>query len=133
MAHGNCSISVLGHGRDNQQLSLISTSDIRNGVSLVLTRGDPTSNGEQVASVLDLKRPWNAAKKGGVSAVASMMQPLTFVSGGYDHAVHLWTVKDDLSSASPQALNIKHNSQVQSLLAIRDTSHKLISAGADCR
>ncbi|KAJ7667819.1 WD40-repeat-containing domain protein [Mycena polygramma] len=55
-----------------------------------------------------------------------------FASGGYDHGVHLWTVKDDLSSASPETLNIKHNSQVQSLLAIHDTSSKLVSAGADC-
>ncbi|KAF8076199.1 WD40-repeat-containing domain protein [Lyophyllum atratum] len=46
--------------------------------------------------------------------------------------VHLWEVKSDLSSASPRPLAIKHTSQVQSLLAICDTSHKLISAGADC-
>ncbi|KAJ6629173.1 WD40-repeat-containing domain protein [Mycena sp. CBHHK59/15] len=55
-----------------------------------------------------------------------------FASGGYDHCVHLWKVKGDFSAASPEPLNIKHNSQVQSLLAIRDTSHKLVSAGADC-
>ncbi|KAF8211277.1 WD40-repeat-containing domain protein [Mycena galopus ATCC 62051] len=54
-----------------------------------------------------------------------------FASGGYDHGVHLWTIKDDLSSASPQTAH-SHNSQIQSLLAIRDTSHKLLSAGADC-
>ncbi|KAJ7276249.1 WD40-repeat-containing domain protein [Mycena haematopus] len=55
-----------------------------------------------------------------------------FASGGYDHCVHLWTIKDGLSSAYPQTAAIKHNSQIQSLLAIRDTSHKLLSAGADC-
>ncbi|KAJ6539168.1 WD40-repeat-containing domain protein [Mycena capillaripes] len=111
---GTRSVVILGHGRDNQQLSLINTSDQDNNMSI------------------DLKRPWNPAKKGGVSAVASMMQLSMFASGGYDHCVHLWTVKDDLSSASPETLSIKHNSQVQSLLAIRDTSHKLVSAGADC-
>jgi WD40 repeat protein len=79
-----------------------------------------------------LNRPWNNNKKGGVSAVTSMLQPLQFATGGYDHVVHLWNVKPDLSSASPRALFIKHNSQIQSLLAIRDTSHKLISTGADC-
>ncbi|RDB23222.1 WD repeat-containing protein 48 [Hypsizygus marmoreus] len=61
-----------------------------------------------------------------------MIQPLQFATGGYDHIVHLWEVESDLSSASPQPLAIKHTSQVQSLLAIRDTSHKLVSAGADC-
>lgn len=86
-----------------------------------------------MVSAIDLERPWNPAKKGGVSAVAAMMEPLMFASGGYDHCVHLWRFKNDLSSASPEALNIKHNSQVQSLLAIYDTSHKLVSASADCR
>jgi hypothetical protein len=84
--------------------------------------------------VLELKRPWNPAKKGGASAVAAMMQPLMFASGGYDHCVHLWKIEADFSAAAPQVLaGIKHNSQVQSLLAIRDTSHKLVTAGADCR
>ncbi|KAJ7499096.1 WD40-repeat-containing domain protein [Mycena latifolia] len=110
------SITVLGHGRDSQQLSLI----------------NPNDPGDGKVSAMDLKRPWNPARKGGVSAVAAMMQPLTFATGGYDHVVHLWTVQDDLASASPKPLNIKHNSQVQSLLGIRDTSHKLVSAGADC-
>lgn len=64
--------------------------------------------------------------------MAAMMQPLLFVSGGYDHAVHLWDVKPDFSTASARLLAIKHNSHVQSLLSIRDTSHKLVSASADC-
>ncbi len=55
-----------------------------------------------------------------------------FASGGYDHLVHLWDVKPDLSAAHPRALSIKHNSVVQALLSIRDSSHKLISGGADC-
>jgi len=113
---GHRSIAVIGHGRDNQQLSLINTEHIKNGV----------------ASVVDLQRPWNSSKKGGVSAVASMKQPFLFASGGYDHCVHLWRLKDDLSTPSPEPLSIKHNSQVQSLLGIYDTSNKLISAGADC-
>lgn len=60
-----------------------------------------------------------------------MMQPQSFVSGGYDHVVHIWTVKEDFTSASPSQLAIKHAAAVQSLLPIRDTSHKLISASAD--
>ncbi|KAF9008648.1 hypothetical protein BDZ89DRAFT_965042 [Hymenopellis radicata] len=55
-----------------------------------------------------------------------------FASGGYDHLVHLWNVTPDLSAAHPRALSIKHNSVVQALLSIRDSSHKLISGGADC-
>lgn len=78
-----------------------------------------------------LDRPWNQSKKGGVSAVNTMMQPQSFVTGGYDHVVHAWTVKEDSTSASPSQLTIKHTAPVQSLLPIRDTSHKLISAGAD--
>ncbi|KAJ7904400.1 WD40-repeat-containing domain protein [Mycena olivaceomarginata] len=112
VADGNRSIVILAHSRDEQQLSLINLTN--------------------AASAIDLKRPWNTAKKGGVSAVAPLLQPLMFASGGYDHAAHLWTIKDDLSSASPQATTIKHSSQIQSLLALRDTSHKLVSAGADC-
>ncbi|KAJ7699899.1 WD40-repeat-containing domain protein [Mycena rosella] len=113
---GSRLVTIMGHGRDHQQLSLVNTNDI----------------GDGMVSAIDLKRPWNPTKKGGVTAVAPMMQPLTFASGGYDHCVHLWTVQDDLLSASPTVLNIKHNSQVQSLLAIRDTSSKLVSTGADC-
>lgn len=79
-----------------------------------------------------LRRPWNNFKKGGVSAVTSMLHPLQFATGGYDHVVHLWEAESDFSSASSRELGIKHTSQVQSLLAIKDSSHKLVSAGADC-
>jgi WD40 repeat protein len=90
-----------------------------------------TSN-EPQCDASSLMRPWNSSKKGGVSAITPMLQPLQFATGGYDHIVHLWEVKADLSTASPRPLAIKHNSQIQSLLAIRDTSHKLITAAADC-
>lgn len=59
------------------------------------------------------------------------MSPLKFASGGYDHRVHLWNIAEDLSGASPVELAIKHNSLVHSLLPIVDTSHKLVSVGAD--
>lgn len=78
-----------------------------------------------------LTRPYNPTKKGGVSAVCTMLQPLMFASGGHDHIVHLWTVKEDFSSSSSTQLAIKHNSVVQSLLPIRDSSHKLVSTSAD--
>ncbi|KAK0490552.1 WD40-repeat-containing domain protein [Armillaria novae-zelandiae] len=55
-----------------------------------------------------------------------------FATGGYDHVIHLWEVKPDFSAASPKVLAMKHNSVVQSLLSFRDTSHKLMSGGADC-
>ncbi|KAJ7591225.1 WD40-repeat-containing domain protein [Mycena floridula] len=79
-----------------------------------------------------LDRPWNSAKKCGVSAVTTMIQPSSIASGGFDHSVQLWDVSKGFESATVQALNIKHNSVVQSLLSLRDTSQKLISAGADC-
>ncbi|KAH7903810.1 WD40-repeat-containing domain protein, partial [Hygrophoropsis aurantiaca] len=79
-----------------------------------------------------LGRPWSPGKKGGASALTAMMQDLMFASGGYDHSVHLWTFSEDLSNASPVLLAIKHTAVIHSLLSIRDTSRKLISAGADC-
>ncbi|KAK0191411.1 WD40-repeat-containing domain protein [Armillaria mellea] len=84
------------------------------------------------APPLTFARPWNQAKRGGVSSVTTMMQPLMFATGGYDHVIHLWEVKPDFSAASPKVLAMKHNSVVQSLLSFRDTSHKLMSGGADC-
>lgn len=84
------------------------------------------------APPLTFTRPWNKAKRGGVSSVTAMMQPLMFATGGYDHVIHLWEVKPDFSAASPKVLAMKHNSVVQSLLSFRDTSHKLMSGGADC-
>lgn len=71
------------------------------------------------------------AKKTGVSAVTPLMSPLKFASGGYDHRVHLWDIAQDLSGASAVELAIKHASVVHSLLPIVDTSHKLVSVGAD--
>ncbi|KAH9938390.1 WD40-repeat-containing domain protein [Fomitopsis serialis] len=61
-----------------------------------------------------------------------MQHSMMFASGGYDHVVHLWDASRDVSRPSPTPLAIKHTSTVQSLLAIRDTSHKLVSSGADC-
>jgi hypothetical protein len=63
-----------------------------------------------------------------------MMQPLSFATGGVDHAIHIWNVDRNLQatcSASPLA--IKHTSKILSLLPIRDSSHKLVSSGADCK
>ncbi|GLB33619.1 putative WD40 repeats containing protein [Lyophyllum shimeji] len=112
---GNEHLLIFGQARNQDQLSWCH-------LSLDTSQND----------ALPLPRPWNAAKKGGVSAVASMMQDLQFATGGYDHVVHLWEVKHDFSTASATPLAIKHTSQVQALLAIQDSSHKLVSAGADC-
>lgn len=60
-----------------------------------------------------------------------MMQPRMFASGGYDHAVHIWTADEDFSSATSSLLATKHNSLVQSILPLRDNSHKIITASAD--
>lgn len=59
------------------------------------------------------------------------MSPLKFATGGHDHRVHLWDIAHDLSVASAAELAIKHTSVVYSLLPIMDTSHKLVSVGAD--
>lgn len=54
-----------------------------------------------------------------------------FASGGYDHVVHLWTLKNDITTSTAVKLAVKHNSIVQTLLPMRDSSHKLLSGGAD--
>lgn len=72
------------------------------------------------------------AKRPGVSAMTSLMSPLKFASGGYDHRVHIWDIAQELSGASAVELAIKHTSLIHSLLPIVDTSHKLVSVGADC-
>ncbi|GBE79291.1 hypothetical protein SCP_0204890 [Sparassis crispa] len=106
---------VMGHARDAQQVSLVEVTN------------------HNVREVGSFDRPLQAERKGGVSVVCSMMQPRMFATGGYDHMVHLWTVPEDIAQTSaPTPLAIKHSSIVQSLLPIRDTSHKLVSAGADC-
>ncbi len=87
----------------------------------------------QLLKVGSFDRPAGGTDKGGVSAIAALMQPYMFVTGGYDHLVHAWTLEgDDSLRSSSQQLSVKHASLIHSLLAIRDTSHKLITAGADC-
>lgn len=79
----------------------------------------------------DFERPRNPSKRSDVSVLCTMMQPLKFSSGGYDHIIHLWDAREEDSvSATSSQLSIKHSSIVQSLLPIRDTSHKLVSACA---
>ncbi|KAI1792923.1 hypothetical protein LXA43DRAFT_886707 [Ganoderma leucocontextum] len=62
------------------------------------------------------------------------MQPGVFATGGYDHIVNLWTLPNESDSPPvPSApLAIKHTSAIHSLLPVRDTSHKLLTGGADC-
>ncbi|KAG2146637.1 WD40-repeat-containing domain protein [Suillus clintonianus] len=111
---GDTSVVVLAHAREEKQISYLTFQ---------------TSRGTSLRAV---DRPWNKTKKGGTSAVSTMMQPLMFASGGHDHTVHIWNFSQDLMGVSSTLLAIKHTSVIQSLLPIRDTSHKLISAGADC-
>ncbi|KAJ3991833.1 WD40-repeat-containing domain protein [Lentinula boryana] len=108
--------AVLGHVRDSHQLSLVNLNE---------------HNPHPYA--IDLRRPWNESKRGGVSSVCAMGQPHSFATGGYDRVVHLWKLDSNHSSALAQPLAINHTNVVQSLLPVCDTSHKLISAGADCK
>ncbi|KAG1715935.1 hypothetical protein ID866_1224 [Astraeus odoratus] len=108
---------VLAHAREDAQLTYLSME------------GDGVR--KWVLQRRTLHRNWNKAKKAGISALTTMLRPLQFASGGYDHRVHIWTMEENLTNASSVELAIRHTSMVHSLLAIRDTSHKLISAGAD--
>lgn len=111
---GDTSVVVLAHAREEKQISYLTSRTSR----------------ETNFRVVD--RPWNRTKKGGASVVSTMMQPLMFASGGHDHGVHIWNFSADFMGVSSTLLAIKHTSVIQSLLPICDTSHKLISAGADC-
>ncbi|KAF8138185.1 hypothetical protein EV363DRAFT_1313358 [Boletus edulis] len=113
-SHQGDPIIILGHAREQNQIAFLS-----------LDHG-------QVSRHVTLHRDWNTAKKPGVSAMTSLMSPLKFASGGYDHRVHLWDIAQDLSGASGVELAIKHTSLIHSLLPVMDTSHKLVSVGADC-
>ncbi|KAF8559008.1 hypothetical protein OG21DRAFT_1403807 [Imleria badia] len=112
LSHQGNPVVILGHAREQNQIAC-----------LVLGHG-------QVSRHITLRR--DTVKRHGVSAMTSLMSPLKFASGGYDHRVHLWDIAQDLSGASAVELAIKHTSLVHSLLPIVDTSHKLVSVGADC-
>ena len=65
--------------------------------------------------------------------MCTMMQPGRFATGGYDHRVHLWSIPSDVSKTTSEQIFVKHTALVHTLLPLRDTSHKLLTAGADCR
>ncbi|KAH8113386.1 WD40-repeat-containing domain protein [Phellopilus nigrolimitatus] len=68
-----------------------------------------------------------------VTALSTSTAPLAFISAGYDHVLHIWTLDPSFSlPPKPHALDVRHTSLVQSLLVIPDTVPKLLSAGADC-
>lgn len=68
----------------------------------------------------------------GISCVIDLPQLGKFVTGGYDHAVRVWSLGEGMQHASDIPLDIKHSSLVQSLLHLEDTGQKLVTAGADC-
>lgn len=72
-------------------------------------------------------------KHHGLTAICSMMQPLSFATGGADHTIHIWNIDPNLQTThSERPLAIRHTSLIHSLLPIQDTSPKLVSSGADC-
>ncbi|PIL36762.1 hypothetical protein GSI_00452 [Ganoderma sinense ZZ0214-1] len=107
---------VIGRAGNNRQLSLVRIEDGR------------------VRDIGSFERRSQADKKCGISAVCALMQPGAFATGGYDHLVNLWTLPNEGDSPPvPSAvLAIKHSSAVHSILPVRDTSHKLLTGGADC-
>ena len=75
----------------------------------------------------------NTSTPNELSAICSMMEPLSFATGGVDHAIHIWKVDHELQiTCSALPLGIKHTSLIHSLLPIQDSSKKLVSSGADC-
>ena len=66
--------------------------------------------------------------------MCGMMQPGSFAVGGYDHIVNVWSLPDEHNArpVKSEPLAIKHTSAIHTLLPVRDTSHKLLTGGADC-
>ncbi|CDO74059.1 hypothetical protein BN946_scf185043.g109 [Trametes cinnabarina] len=114
ISDGENAIIALGHARSTQQLSLVQLQ------------------GKRARDIGTFDRPAQTERNGGISAVCAMMQPDMFATGGYDHFVHLWSISAGRPPTPSAPLALKHTSVVQSLLAIRDTSRKLITASADC-
>jgi WD40 repeat protein len=129
---GDTSVVVLAHAREEEQISYLTFQTSRVSVRRCSLSPFKSISIHKGTNFRRVDRPWNRTKKGGTSVVSTMMQPLMFASGGHDHAVHIWNFSPDFMGVSSTLLAIKHTSVIQSLLPIRDTSHKLISAGADC-
>jgi WD40 repeat protein len=62
-----------------------------------------------------------------------MLDPSMFATGGTKNDVRLWTVNEDLSSVLQTRIAVDHSSHLLALLPLRDTSRKLLTAGADGR
>ncbi|TFK56107.1 hypothetical protein OE88DRAFT_1652714 [Heliocybe sulcata] len=112
-----CRLIMLAHAREKKQISLFDTSQGKAHNAVTIDK----------PSRLDTKTG------SGASAVCPLHQPGAFAIGGYDHSIHLWFLRDatSLTYAKPSLVSINQTSMIQSLLAIHDTSHKLISASAD--
>jgi len=105
---------AIGHVRDSRQIGLYDVTH------------------DKARHVVWLERPLDPSRKGGISSMCTMTKPGMFASGGYDHRVHLWTIPSNPVRTSSEMLSIKHSSVVNALLPVKDTSHKLLTGGADC-
>ena len=84
----------------------------------------------QMTTEVELDRPFQPGKNGSTSVVCSTRPPHVFATGGYDHAIHLWSRATDTFTST--LLDIRHTSIVHALLSLSDTSTKLLSGSADC-
>ncbi|GJE84668.1 WD40 repeat-like protein [Phanerochaete sordida] len=114
---------------DDKTYTLLAHTRNRNQLSLLRVR----TSGEPVAPVLLTRPSERGSTNAGASVVCAMLQPGAFATGGYDHKVHLWNAPGDVTQATARELPLRHSACVHALLPVRDTSHKLLSAGADCR
>ncbi|KAF9649641.1 WD40 repeat-like protein [Thelephora ganbajun] len=113
-AYGSA-LLVLAHGRENNSITIHR-----------LGHRSPTR------PIGSYNRPAVSGKPEGLTAICSMMQPLSFATGGADHAIHIWNVDHNLQIVySESPLAVKHTSKIYSLLPIWDSSQKLVSSGAD--
>lgn len=122
---------LLAHAREERQISLLVLHDSYVSIHLQISWSIFTKSCQRCNF---LSRPAQNPRnpRTAASAVCAMLQPFAFASGGHDHVVHYWQMEDDFSSVSSELLPVKHGAVIQSLLAIRDTSHKLVTASADC-
>ena len=136
-AYGSA-LLVLAHGRENGTVT-IHRLGYRSPVIFIFSihpscqARTTDTRSTQTRQIGSYNRPAVFGKPNGLTAICSMMQPLSFATGGADRAIHMWKIDHNLQTTYSEApLAIRHTSLIYSLLPILDSGHKLISSGADC-
>lgn len=114
-------------------IAVVAQAHEENALSL-LHLGDHEGNRRTTVARTSIDKDRHRRGVSAVAALPSSGSSLSFVSAGYDHAMHLWSFdRDAISDEQPPVagiLDFQHTSVVQSLLA---NGTRLVSGGADNR